>query len=1388
MKKTLHLVILLLLVCACLFTACGKDDETTAPPEESTVTTTAPNTPSTTPPPTGSTDPDEYKILTGDIALNGSIVLSADSDEEFAPVLRALTDLQKDFKAVTGKEPVIDSSATGNVTVLVGTLGHSKTVDSLVSSGMLDVSAIKDRWEAFTMGVYRGINGEDITIVIAGADKRGTVYGIYTLSELIGVSPWYWWADVPVKTDKNLSLSAESLTVTEYPDVKYRGIFLNDEENFTFWSEAFENATTSPGSPNPETYKKVFELILRLKANTLWPAMHNLSDAFNKEINPDTGIAYNAELADQYGVVMGSSHCELMLCNNETEWVPWCERNVGKYNLKKIGNSWKNSYDYTVNAEAMNAYWEERVATNYRFDNIYTIGLRGVHDSEILCSALSDKSWASKATVVQSAVEAQLEILRKYEAIRSEELGYEVTFPTCYAVYKEAAEYYKYDLSLPESCIILFCDDNYGYVRQMPNEEELETYEGFGVYYHVSYYGVPRSYLWIDTMPLSNIYAEMDKAFRAGEDDLWILNVGDLKPAEISINFFMDLAWDEDSITRDSLDEYLAAYFKETFTLSDADALTLAKTLNEYNQLAFAYKPEYQGYGEGTEYSLIYVGDEAERMIIRMSEILSYSAALCEKLPANERTSYQEIVHYKFIATLLTLQKNIYEQKNALYLSQGRFASVNAYAMLSEAAHKAVLQSVQDYCSLADGKWTGIMNPYQTAQGLPVIAGAPTVTYLPEDVAEDGVGAAVEGQPGNAPVDLYFDSLTDDARFIDIFSLGMKAYDYTITLSEGVLLSDHTGKALPLTNGVYSGSVKIEERFYLSIDWSKITKEDSTATVTVKDSHNHTVSYTLHLHKSVLSPEDDVKEGIKGHYESNGILSIEAEHYSSKGDVEGMTWVEVPYLGYTGSAMKTLPDITAESVRIDGSYETASPYLEYTFYVTKTGTYNGTFYRIPTLNEGTGRTNRTAYAFDGGETNLFRGNSYVDTNGSSTWSNSIRTNMEKMSFTVTFADEGWHTLRIYRADAGITFDKIIMIHSSVKSISRLGESESYNTLSDYQKRERTYLPDLSELDIKFGEAEGTNLNYDLTTKVENTQEGYTAVDLASAGVKTKRYEWTKGFETLSAYYRSKSKTPARDLGFITSTSEANFRITLAKTGKYTVTLAIGDPQSSGVSVRGMTVTANGKTVIEAFDHTAGTTIEKCFVIELSDTTLDLTFGGTWAVSAIEIRPYTSPVTEPTGEAITPDANGNIIIEAEWALDNSAFATHKATNDGKNYFMETGGVYGTAVYYGPNRESSNTNTSTAANIAFKVQANASGTYNVFALVKCEDDDDDSLIVKLDSGSEQTANDFKHTKAEYVWKKVGTVTLTEGKVSTLTVFGREDGLSIDRIVLTKNASWS
>ncbi len=1385
--KTKHLSLILLAILlslfCLLFTACGED-ATTAPGTSGAPDTTSGGTASTT-------DSSVYtQISVGELSLK-EVTLVLDTKNELSQVKRAADDLAADFKAVTGKEPAIASSSSKGTAIYIGTLGESELIDRLAASQGISANKVAGNWEGFHIGVYEDGDSHNRFILIAGADKRGTIYGIYTLSELIGVSPWYFWGDVPIKENKNLTLSAETLTRNEAPDVKYRGIFINDEENFTFWSERFENALTSPGSPNPETYKKVFELILRLKANTLWPAMHNLSDAFNKEINPKTGIAYNAELADAYGVVMGSSHCELMLCNNETEWAPWCEANKGKYNLTKINNDWKASYDYTVNAEAMNAYWEARVAANYRFDNIYTIGLRGVHDAEILCSQLSDKSWASKATVVQAAVEAQLAILEKYEQLRSQELGHEVKFATCYAVYKEAAEYYKYDLSLPESCIILFCDDNYGYIRQMPSQTEIDTYEGFGVYYHVSYYGVPRSYLWIDTMPLANIYAEMDKAYTAGEDDLWILNVGDLKPAEISIDFFMDLAWNEAFVKRDGLNDYLKAFFQKTFSISNADAEALAVTMNEFYQLAFAYKPEYQGYHEGPDFSAIYVGDEAERMINRLEEIVLLSLKIAKTLPENEQASYQEIVHYKFFATYLTLQKTVYEQKNALYLSQGRFQSVNVYAALSEAAYRAVLQSVEDYCNLSDGKWQGIMNPYQTAQWLPVIAGAPKVTYLPESVAEDGVGAAVEGQSGNAPIDLYFDSLSLDCRFIDIFSLGKDSYDYKITASDKIKLATDKGSTLALTNGMYTDTVTIEKRLYIAIDWTRVTAVNSTETLTVSDKYGHTITYTLHLHKSALDPDADKAAGILGHYETNGIIAIEAEHYADKKDVDGMSWVEIPYLGYTGSSMKTFPDISSGVFRLDADYENSSPYLEYRFYVQKTGSYSGTFYRIPTLNEGNDdagvhKTCRVAYAIDGGEVQLFRGNSVVDTAGNSTWSNSIRTNMERMPFTANFTSTGWHTIRIYRADAGITFDKIVMIHSSLANTSRLGESESVNNIA-YTPRTNTYLPDFSDVTIKYGEALGSTLLFDFTAKPENTQEGYTAVDLSSQGVSTKRYEWTEGFDSLSAYYRNKGKTAPRDLGVIVSSTKATFVASTSAPGKYIVTLAIGDMQSNGTPISNMSVKANGKTVIEGLDHPQNQTSELAFVVESTDGDITLTFAGTWAIAAVEIRPYVE-IAAPTEEVITTNKNGDIVIEAEWALLDRPFAGNTKTTDGKAYFMETGGIYGSAVYFGPNREGSYPTPASSAKLTYQIKAESSGSYNVFAYVKSEDDDDDSLNIALDSSATQLTNDFKHTGGSYVLKKIGTVILSEGKVSTLTVYGREDGLAIDRIVLTKKAAWS
>lgn len=1334
------------------------------------------------------------KAEDGTIALKDATIY-IDSASEHSIVQRAAGDLVSDFELVTCSAPALKSSLSdlGNRAVIVGTIGNSALIDSLVSAGILDVSEIEGQWEGYTIGVYENLTADlKEAVVIAGSDARGTVYGIYELSAQLGVSPWYWWADVPVAENPNPTLSVEELTQTEMPDVKFRGIFINDEENFTFWAEAFENSSKAPGT---KTYATVFELLLRLKANTLWPAMHLLSDAFNSDVNPDTGIAYNAELADEYGIVMGSSHCELMLCNNETEWEPWCIANQRKYNITKINDSWKASYDYSVNAEAMNAYWEERVSENYRFENIYTLGLRGVHDASVNCSALTDTSIAGRTKLVQAAIDAQMAIIEKYEQKYYEETGIKKDFVTTYCPYKEAADYYKQGLTLPEDCVILFCDDNYSYVRQFATEEEMELYGGFGVYYHVSYYGVPRSYLWIDSTPLSQVYNEMHKAYMAGSDDMWILNVGDIKPAEMSTDFFMKLAWDEESFNTDNLDDYMADFFTETYTIGEEDADTLAAAMTEFYQLAYPYKADYQGYNEGTEYSLVELGDEAERVINRMTEIFEFSSTIYNKLPADEKDSYYQVVHYKIRSTLLTLQKNVYEQKNKLYISQGRYASVNAYAKMAEDAYNTILSDIAYYNSLSGGKWNKIMNPYQNANWLPVISGAPSVTYLPADAAENGIGAVVEGQSGSSSaVTLTFHSLGDEARFIDLFSKGDQAYDYTVTTDSFIVLEDADGKKVSgKTSGsktIYTGSVEVEKRLYLTVDWSKVSKS-TTGSVTVTDKFGFSRTFDV---KVTVASVDPARETTAGYYETNGLVSIEAEHFTNNVSNGDYSWVVVKDLGYSGDSMTVTYKGASNGPRVDDHFAENAAYLEYSIYFETAGKYNGTFYRIPTLNEGdedngTRKSCRTGFALDDGTVNLLRGNSVVDTGGSSTWSNSVRCNMEKMTFTVTVSTAGWHTFRIYQSDVGITFDKIVLRHESIGSITtRTGDPETFNTVAEYTQPQRTTPPAIALKDVPFPVIDGGDeYLFDFTDNTSNVPENYIGVDPGTESSKSGRYAWTEGFASLKASSMSNDSTSLRDRDVIYSSAKATFEISLRRSGSYMVTIVVGDRKSGGASASGMKVSANGEAMLTGIQQAAGGTAEYAFVVS-TDTTLSLTFEGNWVIAAIEIIPG-EELDMGSGRFVANE-NGDIVIETEAALENSAYAFTTVSTDGKNVrWMKTGGLSGYAMYFGPNMDGSytdtNPNTTKSAKLTYVLEAKA-GTYNVWALVKSSEDNDDSVIFSLNGSQVQTANDFKDTNGTFVWKKIGSLKISADGEETLIVQGREDGLCIDKIVLTTKST--
>lgn len=1356
-----------------------------------------------------------YEYKEGDFILfqdNTIVNVYLDSEKEYPQVERAAQDLLKDMEAVTGRKPQLKQGKDGydkNI-IIVGTVGQGGMVDELAAAGKLDISGVKNQWEAFTMqSVSSPLAGVEQALVIAGGDKRGTIYGIYELSEMIGVSPWYWWGDVPIEKKSQVILPKEDITKTEKPDVKYRGIFINDEENFTLWSEKFEDESNSPGTPNSNTYAHVFELMLRLKANTLWPAMHEKSDAFNAYIDEKTGVSYNAQMAEKYGVIMGSSHAEMLLCCNPTEWVPWCEKNQGKYNLKKLGNDWKQSYDYTVNSEAMNAYWEDRVASNYKFENTYTIGLRAVHDAGILHSALgTSPTFEQKAAVVKKAILAQLAILEKYEKKYEEEMGKAISFPKVFCPYKEAAEYYKYDLGLPDDTIILWCDDNYGYVRQYPTEGEQQKYAGGGVYYHVSYWGWPCSYLWMATTPLSLMYEEMYKSYTAGSDDYWILNVGDLKPSEIPMEFFLDMGWDVDSVDKDSLDNYMAKKFQRDFTLTDQETQKLAELVTQAYQLGFIKKPEFAGLNQGTEFNITDFGDEGQKFVNQWEKLNQESYEIYKKLPDKEKDSYYQMIHYMIRSSMLTAKKTVYAQKSRLYKQQGRFLSVNAYANLANGAYEQILEDI-DYFNyqLSSGKWKNILDPYTNVNGLPKIQTEPDVAAVYSQMAEEGIDGVCEGQiTGDETVTLQFHSLEDNARFIDIFTMGYKKQTAQVEIGEELLLVDSEGKELDFQSEAstkrYQVPVEVEKRLWIKVDWTKVQGE-GTSKVRIRNGEETVKEFDVSYTKSSMAGTVE-SDGKAGYYEANGILSIEAEHYSANTAVDGKKWELVKNLGVSGDLMKVYPDTNSSNPCLfsaDTPVETAmekAPYLEYHVYFETTGKYNGVLYRLPTLNEGkydngTAKSARILVGMDNGTAKLLRGNTVVEEKGGSAWSVNIQESMEKLSFTMDVPTKGWHTIRVLQADAGIAFDKIDFIHNSVANpVTRTGALESYQTISVWEKKAIAAVPEIASSDITVddGDVEDMYL-FDFTLQPISAQKGYTGV---SANAGNKKYKWqTNDQSDRQAVYRSNaSKCSDRDKGLVYGTTSDTFILKTQTKNPYRIGIAVGDRASNGISVSDMAVTANGKKVLENISVKPGTTMEYTFVaVPNENREIALTFSGNpWSVVSIEAWQEKQPVKDDGKGAFIKDIKGYINIEAESALENSKYAQIIAAKDdsGRNWF-ETNGKSGSALFFGPNGVSAYTSTTYDANkgpkAEYVIDFKQTGNYNVWLLVKAESVEDDSILIFFDEQYKAVLNDIGATNGDYVWKKAAALNVAALGEHKLSLGGREDGLAVDKIVVSQNA---
>lgn len=917
-----------------------------------------------------------------------------------AVVKRAAELFAADVEAVTGRRPQV-TSATGETgpAVIVGTVGGSALIRRLSEAGKIDTAPLEGAWERYLIQtVANPLPGIRKALVIAGSDRRGAAYGLFTLSELIGVSPWYWWADVPVKKHAALHVDAPP-TYSQTPSVRYRGIFLNDEDwGLTPWaSQTFE---PERGNIGPRTYAKVCELLLRLKANYLALAMHPVSTSFNQ-------IPENKLVADTFAIVMGSTHCEPLLLNTASEWDT---QTMGPWN-------------YDKNKEGINRVLTQRVRENSPYENVYTLALRGLHDGAMSTTL----PMHEKVRMLQQALLDQRQIL-------AENIDRPVeTVPQAFTPYKEVLEIYSNGLELPDDVTIVWPDDNYGYMKRLSGVREQRRTGRSGVYYHVSYLGVPHSYLWFSTTPPSLMYEELRKAYDTTADRLWLLNCGDLKGSEMQVSLFLDMAWDIGRFTADNVVTYPARWLAGIFGEAYYDRLE-AMT-REHLRLAFPRKPEYMGWGyhwnrfdhnceqlTDTDFSFTNY-DEAPRRLEAYRKLGARAEALLHEIGDEARPAFYQLVYYPLRGAELMNRMTLGGQRNRWYARQGR-AATNAVRDEVQRCYDSLQVITRGYNSLLGGKWNHMMSMRQNYDGvsayfnLPHLAthdaaGAPRLAL--QVAGEDVTGArAFHALPA-------FDNYLRRTYPVEIYNRGGGTLAWTAHASEPwVVLSKSAGKTAD------------EERITVGIDWEKAPSGNAVPAQIVFRAGEQSEKVLV----SLFNPTAPSRAELRGIYvENNGCVSIPAAgcHRVRENDRIKITAVED--LGIEGPALQ-LGDPTAP-LQIFRSRDV--PCAEYDFYAFDAGSVDVYTYVLPTfplhadrdfrIGENTNTDTKYSVQIDDGAL-ATPSSSHVEY--SQVWFESVLRNCAVNKSTLHIDKPGRHTLRIRVGDPGIVLQKIVLDFGGMK--------------------------------------------------------------------------------------------------------------------------------------------------------------------------------------------------------------------------------------------------------------------------------------------------------------------------------------------------------------------
>ena len=985
------------------------------------------------------------------LALDGAVPPIVVDGSDYAGVRRVAGDLAGDLKRVTGIRPAVAGDLPGGASrvVIVGTLGRSALVDRLAEQGKIDSAVVQGKWEtSLEQVVDDPMPGVTQALVIAGCDQRGTIYGAYDVSHGMGVSPWYWWDDVKPAHRDRLYVTA-GVHTQGTPAVKYRGFFINDE-NPSLGRAAARlfgpgKAPGYPGGFNHKLYAKVFEVALRLKANYIWPAVWGRAFA---EDDPE-----NQATATRYGIVMGTSH-EAPMARGIEEWnrhakpaVRDADGNITTPGSDPYGGTGEWSFRY--NAPALEKYWDEGIKRMKAdgSEQVITMGMRGNGDT-----ALPDGDGID---LMQSIFDAQEKIL-KDEGMDDR--------PKVWTLYKEVQRYWDEGLRPPSDVTVNFTDDNWGNIRHLPDPSDPPRSGGYGLYYHFDYVGGGRDYKWADTINLANTWEQLHLAYTSGVDRLWVTNVGDLKEEEAPTQFFLDYAWNPDSIPVSDVWNWEKRYAAENFGPKLAGQV--AEVLKTYSQLQSRRKPELlnrritldPSKDVATDSSAVVYDDqqtpfsmadynELSRVAQQWQALAAKEKVVEKRIPAAKRDAFFEMVGYEIKATAVLYRLRQAEFTNIAYAAQGR-AETNALADRTDALFKR-FETMNDYYNdrLAGGKWKG----FQTQ---PVIGYGDVARYGPnapwqepelnneaisDEVypavrriqlpAEASMGVGIDGSSSwwpHATADAVLPSFsryqTAETQYIDVFDRGRTRLGYRVTTG-----APYVSVTRP------RGATSTQRRLLVHVDWRHAPSGVSTVPITVTGSDGTTVTVKAVVdNRPVTGEEGDFVE-------AQGYVAMDAADATRVVGNGAVRWLRIPGIGQTGDGMDLIP---GDAARQTPGGDDAR--LEYDFTTVSSGPVDVTAYLSPRSSVRADNQLEYAVSVDGDApqvVDIITATGQDSTAMNKQWERNTSDNINRTTTTHVLAGPGHHTLTFWAVDPDVVLQRLVVDTGGLRQ-SYLGPPES----------------------------------------------------------------------------------------------------------------------------------------------------------------------------------------------------------------------------------------------------------------------------------------------------------------------------------------------------------